>query len=561
MKKLFFLLIFFLSIGQGLKAQNYINPLDFRLLLSGSFGELRSNHFHTGIDLKTKGVEGQKVYAIADGYISRIKVSSFGYGKAIYINHHDGITSVYAHLSEFSSKIDSITKKKQYQNKSFEINIYPKANTLAVKQGEIIALSGNSGSSGGAHLHFELRDTKTEQPINPLDYGFKIKDHVKPIIKQIKIYGIKGLNNLESKTYNTKKTNHGYIIDSVINMSEKAGIGIYTYDQSNDAYNKNGVNSIKVFLDSNLIYFFKLDRLDFNKNKYINAHIDYAEKQKSRKKFHKCFRLPNNTLKNYKEIINNGYIKLKDDSIHQIRIEVSDSYQNTSILNFNIKLNNNYEEKLINKQETKNKTKLFSWNKENIFENNNFKININEKSIYSSINFNYLKKDSVDGIYGNIHQCHFDFVPLHKSAKISIRAEIPKQLKEKAYITRIKDENFIYVGGKWKNNTITATTSELGDFAIAIDSINPIIKGVNIYPGKTLKKQNTIKCTIEDKESGIKDFTAMINDDWILMDYDHKSKLLKYKFDNIIAKGNNTFTLKVVDMLGNTTNYSAKFFY
>jgi len=561
MRKLIVLLIFFSSIEQQLKAQDYINPLDFRLLLSGNFGELRSNHFHTGIDIKTKGVEGQNVYAIADGYISRIKVSSFGYGKAIYINHNDGITSVYAHLKEFASKIDSITKKKQYQDKSFEINIYPKPNTLIVKQGEIIALSGNSGSSGGAHLHFELRDTKTEQPINPLDYGFNIQDHVKPIIKQLKIYEIGELNNIETKIYNTKKTNNGYIIDSVINISKKTGMGIYTYDQSNDAYNKNGVNSIKVFLDSNLIYFFKLDRLDFNKNKYINAHIDYEEKQKNKKNFHKCFRLPNNTLKNYKEIINNGYIKLKDDSIHQIKIEVSDSYENISVLNFNIKFNNNYENKLTKTKDTKNKTKLFSWNKENSFEENNFKVSIDEKSIYSSINFNYLKKDSIDGVYGNIHQCHFDFVPLHKSARISIRARIPKRLKEKAYIAKIKDENFIYVGGKWKNNILTTKTSELGDFAIAIDSINPIIKGVNIYPGKTLEKQNTIKCTVEDKESGIKEFIAMINEDWILMDYDHKRKLLKYEFDEIIKKGRNSFTLKVVDMLGNTTTYSAKFIY
>jgi len=173
MKKITAILIFIFFGQQILRAQDYINPLDFRLLLSGSFGELRSNHFHAGIDIKTQGVEGQKVYAIADGYISRIKVSSYGYGKALYIRHYDGRTSVYAHLKEFSSKIDSITKKEQYIRKSFEINIYPLPNTINVNQGDIIALSGNSGSSGGAHLHFEIRDTKTEQPLNPLDYGLR----------------------------------------------------------------------------------------------------------------------------------------------------------------------------------------------------------------------------------------------------------------------------------------------------------------------------------------------------------------------------------------------------
>jgi len=566
MKKLLLLLIFISSGKHILHAQDYINPLDFRLLLSGSFGELRSNHFHTGIDIKTKGVEGQKVYAIADGYIARIKVSSYGYGKAIYINHKDGRTSVYAHLKEFSTSIDSITKNEQYRRKSFEINIYPEPNTINIKQGDIIALSGNSGSSIGAHLHFEIRDTKTEQPLNPLDYGFKVKDIIPPIIKELKVFTIEDAidrDNSNSRIYTTKKQDQHYIIDSTIHINKKIGLGIYTYDRSNDAYNKNGVNSIKVYIDSALIYFFKLDRLDFNKNKYINAHIDYQEKQNSKKKFHKCFKLPNNSLKNYKEIINNGYIRLKSNSIHRVKIEVSDSYNNISNLIFNIRLNNDKLNKKDKEDivESESRTKLFSWNKANIFEDDNFKISLNQKSLYETINFNYQKKDSINGVYGNIHQCHYDYVPLHKPANISIKSKVPNKLKERAYIAKIKDKKYNYIGGSWKNNYLTTRSSELGDFAIITDTLKPIIKGVNIYPGKELRKQKTIKCTIEDKESGIRKYTATLNDQWILMDYDHKRKLLKYEFDDIIKKGGNTFSLTVKDMVGNTTKYSAKFTY
>ena len=565
MKKTITILIFILFGQQILRAQDYINPLDFRLLLSGSFGELRSNHFHAGIDIKTQGVEGQKVYAIADGYISRIKVSSYGYGKALYIRHYDGRTSVYAHLKEFSSKIDSITKKEQYSRKIFEINIYPQPNTINVNQGDIIALSGNSGSSGGAHLHFEIRDTKTEQPLNPLDYGFKVKDIISPIIKELKVFSIEDAinrDNIKNQIFRVKKNNQLYSIDSIINVDKKIGLGIFTYDQSNDAYNKNGVNSIKVFLDSILIYFFELDRLDFNKNKYINAHIDYQEKKNSKKKFHKCFKLPNNSLKNYKEILNNGYIRLKDNDIHKVRIEVNDTYQNTSILNFKIRMKTEQKEVKSNKIiDANTRTKLFPWNYENSFENDNFKISIKERTLYETINFRYKKKDSISGVYGNIHMCHYDYVPLHKKATISIKSKIPIQLKEKAYIAKVNNEKYSYVGGKWKNNYLTTKSSELGDFTIVIDTINPIIKGVNIYPGKEIKKQTTIKCTIDDRDSGIKKYNGKINDQWILMDYDHKRKLLKYNFDKILKKGNNTFVLEVEDMVGNIKIYKAKFSY
>ena len=561
MKKILILLIILFSSNLTF-SQDYINPLDFRLLLSGTFGELRGNHFHAGIDFKTKGVEGQNIYAIADGYISRVKVSSYGYGKALYINHPDGKTSVYAHLQKFSEKIDTIVKKEHYKRKQFEINIFPKANSIQVKQGEIIALSGNSGSSQGAHLHFEIRDTKTEHPLDPLDYGFKVIDNISPILKEIKIFDID--NHDLSSTYKISKKNKKYYTQDTIYSNSKVGIGIYTYDQSNDAYNKNGVNDIKVYIDSVLIYHFELDQLDFSKNKYINAHIDYEEKVLSKRKFHKCFRLPNNSLKNYKTLINNGYYKLDDNKNHLVEIEVSDSYDNISNLSFILKKSITASENKtitnIDKPDAST-TKLFYWYNENNFNTDNFKLSINKNYLYETIDFNYLLKESIKGTYGQIHQCHFETVPLHKAAKISIRANVPSRLKDKVYIAKVKDNKFIYYGNKWENSYLSAKISQFGDFAVAADSIKPKITGVNIYPGKEIKNQTTIKCLIEDKESGIKKFEGKINGQWILMEYDHKRKLLQYDFNEIIKKGENLFTLDVHDMLGNVKKYSAKFYY
>ena len=557
MKKILYFFIFFFFSNNLSFSQEYINPLDFRLLLSGTFGELRGNHFHAGIDFKTKGVEGQKIYAIADGYISRIKVSSYGYGKALYINHPNGQTSVYAHLKEFSEKIDTIVKKEHYKREKFEINIFPKANSINVKQGEVIALSGNSGSSQGAHLHFEIRDTKTEHPLDPLDFGFKVIDNIAPILKELKVFDLD--NHKLSKTYKIKKIKKNYYVGDTIYSNEKTGLGIYTYDQSNDAYNKNGVNAIKLFLDSNLIYHFELDKLDFSKNKYINAHIDYEEKVLSKRKFHKCYRLPHNPLKNYKTILNSGYINLDDNKVYHIKFEVFDSYKNKSELSFYLKKAKiDYKD---TSEVTNEIVRKFSWYNENNFSNNNFKISINKNYLYESIDFKYLEKDSLEGTYGKIHQCHYEIVPLHKSAKISIRANVPRHLREKVYIAKIKGKKFRYFGNKWENNFLTAKISEFGDFAIAADTILPKITGVNIYPGKKIKKQQTIKCLIEDKESGIKKYNASINNKWILMEYDHKRKLLEYDFNEIIQKGENIFNLEVEDMLGNIKNYSAKFYY
>ena len=557
MKKIIYFFIFFFFSNNLSFSQEYINPLDFRLLLSGTFGELRGNHFHAGIDFKTKGVEGQKIYAIADGYISRIKVSSYGYGKALYINHPNGQTSVYAHLKEFSEKIDTIVKKEHYKREKFEINIFPKANSINVKQGEVIALSGNSGSSQGAHLHFEIRDTKTEHPLDPLDFGFKVIDNISPILKELKVFDLD--NHKLSKTYKIKKIKENYYVGDTIYSNEKTGLGIYTYDQSNDAYNKNGVNAIKLFLDSNLIYHFELDKLDFSKNKYINAHIDYEEKVLSKRKFHKCYRLPHNPLKNYKTILNSGYINLDDNKVYHIKFEVFDSYKNKSELSFYLKKAKiDYKD---TSEVTNEIVRKFSWYNENNFSNNNFKISINKNYLYESIDFKYLEKDSLEGVYGKIHQCHYEIVPLHKSAKISIRASVPRHLREKVYIAKIKGEKFRYFGNKWENNFLTAKISEFGDFAIAADTTLPKITGVNIYPGKEIKKQQTIKCLIEDKESGIKKYNASINNKWILMEYDHKRKLLEYDFNEIVQKGENIFNLEVEDMLGNIKNYSAKFYY
>ena len=557
------ILFFFLStFSSNIFAQDYHPPLDFKMLLSGTFGELRENHFHSGIDIKTEGVEGQKVYAIEDGYVSRIKVSTWGYGKALYITHADGNTSVYGHLKKFNKEIDDYVVEKQYKKEKFEIQLFPQKDKFKIKKGEIIALSGNTGGSAGAHLHFEIRNTKTEHPINPLQFGFDIVDNIKPTINRIKIYPIDGeVNEKEiEESFSLKRSGEQYTLSGVTPIVKgKIAFGISTYDQLNNTYNKNGIYSIKLLVNSNLIYHFQMDEFSFEESRFINAHIDYKEKKISHTKYHRCYKLPNNKLSVYQKMIEKGIVNFTDDTTHSVQFEVMDIYKNKSLLSFKIKSITTQIERE-NSMISPPFSQYFNYMKPNLFKEKNFQLHMEKYSLYEDLNFEYSELDSIEGVFGKIQHCHHDYVSIHKSFVISLKAEIPKNLKNKVYIAKVDEKgNFWHMGGSWRNGMLSAKVREFGDFCIIADTIKPNIKGINIYPGKKFNTQTTIKCTISDKESGIKTHRAEIDGKWILMEYDYKKKLLVYEIKDDIEKGKHTFSLVVSDKIGNSTSYIADF--
>lgn len=563
LKYVFLFLI--ITSNKNVLSQEYSSPLDFNLLLSGTFGELRSNHFHSGIDIKTEGVEGQRIHAISDGYVSRIKVSTSGYGKAIYITHpKTGHTSVYAHLKKFSKKIDDVVKKEHYLKERFEINIFLQKDKLKIKQGELIAFSGNSGGSNGAHLHFEIRDSKSEHPINPLKFKFDITDNIPPTLKKIKIYVfdttlVNGYNN--NKVYPVVYKNNKYTLAETPEINGSFALGIFTYDKADNAYNKNGVYCIKLFVDSLLYYQFEVNELNFNTTRFINAHIDYCENKLSGNKYHRCYKLQNNKLSNYSNLINNGIISFNDTLLHLVKIEVSDIFGNQSEVNFNIKsLNMPFLKKCILKTDSFNQ--LFSYSKTNTFSTQNIKINMPAYSLYEKMMFKYSNNDSLKGVYGLVHSVHNQNTPVHKKYTLSLKANVTERLKNKTYIAKTDQKGkFWYRGGSWENDFITTKVREFGDFCIIADTISPEIKGINIFPDKEFNTQTTIKLTIKDTDSGIKSYRAEIDGKWILMDYDYKKNLLRYDIENNISEGKHDFNLKVIDKVGNETNYIANFIY
>jgi hypothetical protein len=280
-------LLFFNSLSDNPKNKNqFISPLKIPLSLSANFGELRADHFHSGVDIKTQGTTGKEVVATASGYVYAITVSPGGFGRAIYIRHPSGYSTVYGHLEKFNDVIEEYVKAVQYEKKSFLVTLYPTSDKFPVKQGEVIAFSGNSGSSGGPHLHYEIRKSEGEMPVNPLSFDFGTTDKIKPVIEKLVIYPINRNTLINSqnrkKWINVTGSNGKYSVpdDTEINISGLAGFGIKSFDLIDEGTNKCSVYSIELRIDSICLFRYVMDAFSFSESRYINSHIDYDAYQR-----------------------------------------------------------------------------------------------------------------------------------------------------------------------------------------------------------------------------------------------------------------------------------------
>ncbi len=566
-RKIYFYVAIFLLLPSLLSAQSkyptnyFIAPLDIDLKLAGTFGELRSDHFHSGIDIRTGEVEGLEINAIADGYVSRIKIRSGGYGNALYITHPNGFVSVYGHLQRFNETLQTYTREAQYRHESFSVDLYPDKNELKVTKGQVIAWSGNSGSSSGPHLHFEIREEISQKTVNPLLFGIDVKDNTIPIINMVKIYPFDEQSTINSKnrTYEffAKRSGNIYVPDKndTIGVSGNIYFGINTFDPFNGGQNVNGVYSIQLFVDTKEVYSHDLENFSFEESRYINSLIDYKEyKQKSRR-IQKSYIQPNNRLTIYKNVANRGIIRFDDDENHVITYVVQDVKGNEAKLSFIVKSEN---AKSKNKRDN-HKGTLFNYTGQNKFETPEVKFEVPGKALYDTIYFKYKVLPKTGDALTPLYQIHYEYVPLHSSGKLAIKVDsIPHKIKAKALIAKIDSKGKPhYAGGKWDNGFLETTIREFGNYCVMIDTTPPTINPLNIKNNKNLAKQNTIKIRIKDSFSGIKSFKGTLNGNWILMEYDAKRSLLTYRFDKKLSAGKNTFILTVTDKMNNKNIYTA----
>ena len=557
--RLIFLLISLPFFAQTEYPKDYFKvPLDIKLHLSGSFGELRSNHFHTGLDFKTNQKEGLNVYAAADGYVSRIKISSYGYGKAIYVTHPNGFTTVYGHLQQGSGKIQDFIINSHYKEKAFEIELFLKPDELVVKQGEVIALSGNTGGSGGPHLHFEIRDTKSEKPINPLLFGFDalIKDTKFPVVSTLMAYPI-GENAVVNTSQEplainyTKQADGTYMADKVL-VNGAVGFGINAYDMFDFNYNKNGTYQVQSFLNGKQSFNYEFNTFAFDESRYINALLDYTRFKKTGVRIQRLFMNNPYPLSIIKSDKNSGIIVVKPNITNTYRIEVRDFNNNKVVINIPIQ----YSPVAAETPSKVVKTPyLLKANNDNMYKKDNMSVFVEEGTFYEDFYLNFdVKEDTLT--------FHDGSVAVHKNFKVSIdNSKLTEEQKKKTFIASLDGKSKRYNYTKFKDSTFTAYTKNMGKFFLIQDTVAPKVKAITISEGKWLNTQKSIDFSISDDLSGIASYNGYINGNWILFDYDYKKARITYNFDGqFLQDGRNEFKLEVIDNVGNSTIFETHFF-
>ncbi len=559
MRKIVFLLILFGNVVFGQKdipTDYFSNPIEIPLVLSGNFGELRNNHFHSGLDIKTQQKEGIPMYAPADGYVSRIKVSLYGYGKALYIKHPNGYSTVYAHLQKYGDAIQDYVKKQQYQKESFTLELFPEANQFSVKKGELIGYTGNSGSSGGPHLHFEIRDASS-RPMNPMLFGIDIPDTKKPTVTSVFAYPLSEDAQINQSQNPVKlrlilQKDESYKAEN-ISAFGKIGFGVSTNDQQNGASNKNGVYKIKTYCNGKEKFEVNFKKFSFAETRYLNRYIDYNYFKNNRSRVQKLFRQSNNPLSIINGEDQQGYIIVEDSLSSTYTIEVSDFKGNTVLIS--IPIQGEKMEILKPREDTKTDDFLFS-DQGNSITKGKFSVYIPANSLYENTYLDIKVK-------GDTLTLHKDVIPLHKS--MTITADISNYNtvdKDKLFIGRLNYRGIPYYNStKRKGDKLSIYTKIFGEYVLVSDTTKPSITPINFSNKKWITKNKTLKIKIDDTLSGVSSYRATINGEFILMEYNYKKDVLTYDFnDRIISESENNLKLIVVDNVGNNATFEATFF-
>ncbi len=561
--------VFFKLSSQTPYPQDYFaQPVKGQITLAGNFGEARPNHLHSGFDVRTGGRVGVPIYAVADGYVSRINIKPTGYGNALYINHPNGYTSVYAHLSRFIPTIDSAAKQIQYADESFVIDTLIDSTWLPVKKGQLIAYSGNTGGSSGPHLHFEIRETQSEMPVNPYLFGYNVKDDVKPVIGYLAIYPMNDSTSINGKNrakrLKTYKVGKEYVISKLdtLTINGSVGFGIQSFDRETGPYGKNAVYSLELLAGGKQVFYAEYDKFSFDKSRYVNTQIDYATKQKKSIKIHKCFLSKNNQLGVNKEYVDRGILTVNDSLDHWINLIVKDFAGNESKLVFKVKGTKKSIAPLAAKEIPD--SLHFNCLKENVFSSDWASLRIPAFALYDDIDLVAQKTTKQWGTYAPMCRFQSWLTPLNDYCELKIKTiNVPERLTDKLVVVQVLGKGKKRSkGGVFENGWMTTKIKNFGKFTVMADTTAPVIKSyikISDSSNVNLSAVKRIRFRITDNLSGINTYRGTIDGKWVLFTYDKKKKMLTYEFDKPLPPGKHELKMVVTDNTNNSRTWLINF--
>lgn len=541
-------------------------PVAHVMRLGGTFGELRANHFHSGIDISPGSKQSNEpIYAAAEGYVSRITISSGGYGQALYIAHPNGYTTVYAHLEKLTFSIDTFVKRRQYLSESFEQNLELKPHELPITRGQQIGQMGNRGHSFGQHLHFEVRETQTDKPINPLLFGLTVPDKTPPVMRALKVYFFdKKREVLHTKTLDIvkNKTEFSILGDTIFVSSPYVAFGLKTYDKQDDKSGDNGIFSIEVTENTKPIYVFKAESFGFYETRYINAHLDYQAQMTSQGFFNRTFLLPGNVLSMYESVVDNGVVTVNNE-VKTIEMVSKDIEGNTAKLRFYIK-----QKDFPIIEPVRNYNYYLPYNEPSLVQTEGAKFFFSKGSFYDNLYLSLAQTTEGGnfGTYSPTYHLHNTEVPIQWHTVISIKpVNLPQSLRDKAFIAFCPKNmtSILNCGGKWSDEGyLVSKNNRFGRYCIMIDQTPPDITPIKFQYNMRNVPKMSFKIKDNFETTGIGEsitYRAMVDGAWILMEYDAKNNLLTHVFDDRITEGVHTLRLEVSDNRRNARVLEAQF--
>ena len=568
--KPFLFFLFFLSYtisqAQFFPPKNYpgdyfIYPVDARISLAANFGELRPNHYHMGLDCRTNQVINRPVKAAAAGYIARVTIAPFGFGQAIYINHPNGLTTVYGHLHSFFPALEKYVKEQQYNQESWNVDLKIPPALFPVKQGQFIANSGNTGGSQGPHCHFEIRDTKTDKVLNPLLFNLPIPDNVPPTIVRLYMYDrCKSTYSQTPLHLPIKKVNENYkTVENLISVhTDKVSFGISANDKQSGSNNPNGIYEAIIYLDEQPLSAFQLDSITYDESRYVNANIDYKTRAAGGPYIQHLSRLAGYPQGVYKDINGDGVIELKDTNVHQVKIIVKDARNNASVLQFKIKKGLIYENG--KPDDIDYQKKEFQPEFVNVFEKENLQVYLPVGTLYDSVVFFHTeKKSDATQSFSGIHSILSGLIPAQNYFTVRIKADknIPENLRDKILMKRSWSGKSDVVKATRSGDWYSAKFNAFGNFELIADDQSPVINA-NFHNNAILSHSKEIVITPRDNNDQIKNFRAELDGKWLRFSND-KGRSFIYIFDEKCTSGKHELKISAEDEAGNKTKQILNF--